>query len=56
MLGGGTPIFAGPPPGSLRLAGVRRRFEGSDSFVVRYELAEAAARALASPVRLPLAW
>jgi dihydrofolate reductase len=38
VLGGGTPIFTGPPPGSLRLAGVRR-LDGSESFVVRYEVA-----------------
>jgi dihydrofolate reductase len=38
VLGGGTPIFASRPPGPLRLAGVRR-FDGSESFVARYEVA-----------------
>jgi dihydrofolate reductase len=35
VVGGGTPIFAGPPPRSLRLAGTRR-FDGSDNLLVRY--------------------
>jgi dihydrofolate reductase len=35
VVGGGTPIFDGPPPGSLRLADTRR-FDGSDNLLVRY--------------------
>jgi dihydrofolate reductase len=37
VVGGGTPIFATRPPGSLRLAGTRR-FDGSDNLLLRYEL------------------
>jgi hypothetical protein len=37
VLGGGTPLFAGPPPGSLRLVD-SRRFDGSDNLLVRYRV------------------
>jgi dihydrofolate reductase len=35
VVGGGTPMFAGPPPGRLRLAATRR-FDGSDNLLVVY--------------------
>jgi dihydrofolate reductase len=37
VVGGGTPIFAGPPPGRLRLVDTRR-VDGSDNLVLRYQV------------------
>jgi dihydrofolate reductase len=37
VVGGGTPIFATRPPGSLRLAEARR-FDGSDNLLLRFQL------------------
>jgi dihydrofolate reductase len=37
VVGGGTPVFDGPPPGSLRLIEARR-WDGSGNILARYEV------------------